>query len=433
MKQYDSYKDSGVEWIGKIPSHWNISAIKHFCHQIFAGGTPNTSQNDYWNGDIDWLPSGVCHDNRVFDSTKKITQKGVDNSSTKFIPKGTALIAMTGATCGHTAYCEIDAFANQSVTAYINDKKRLNSIYLWYLLQSGYYYIDTFKTGGAQGGINVEQCKNFAFCIPPLSEQQAIADFLDTQTARIDSIIASREKKIKLLEELRASIISQAVTKGIRKDVQLKDSGIEWIGQIPKHWEFAPLKRYAKIETGSTPSTNVSKYWENPNIDWYTPGDFYGGLKLSSSSRKVEEIALKEEACPTFNPETVLVVGIGASLGNVGIANKICSSNQQINAIFFGNKIVPLFGAYYLSSIKEVMKSVSNSATLAIMNQSTTKGLVITCPPLKEQKEIVAFIEDKMSRLNSGVSKAQREISLLREYRTSLITEVVTGKRKLTK
>jgi type I restriction enzyme S subunit len=235
-----------------------------------------------------------------------------------------------------------------------------------------------------------------------------------------------------MLEDLKAyrsAIISEAVTKGLDKNVEMKDSGVEWIGMIPKHWNINKLKFFADISTGTTPSTDNEEYWKEPTENWYTPSDFCEeNVHLETSSRKVSTTAFQESACRVFKKDVVLVVGIGATLGKIGISSVECSANQQINAIEFYDNVYPLFGAYYLSSLKEVMKSLASAATLAIMNQSVTGSIPFVCPTLDEQKGIADYLEKKTKSIGSLLNQIEVQIDELKSYKSVLITEAVTGK-----
>ena len=285
-------KDSGIEWIGEIPESWSHCEIKRYCVDIFSGATPKTDNPDYWDGDINWIPSGSCHDCRIDVAPKKITQAGYENSSTKLIPANTALVAMTGATCGNTGYLMMESCANQSVTAYVEDKTRCNSIYLWYILQAAKEYLLTFQTGGAQGGINVENCKNIVVPLVPLEEQFRIAEFLDKKCAEIDTLIATKEKTNVLLKERRQSIIYEAVTKGLNPEVPMKASGIEWIGMIPESWDVVALKRVANPFTGMTPNKAKPEYWDG-DVPWFSSKDIKDSY-LFDSEDHITAVAVEE-------------------------------------------------------------------------------------------------------------------------------------------
>lgn len=206
-----------------------------------------------------------------------------------------------------------------------------------------------------------------------------------------------------------------------------KDSGIQWVGEIPSHWDSNKLKFFADISTGTTPSTANEEYWNEATENWYTPADFNeGDIHLNGSSRKVSAMAFEKSACKVFKKNVVLVVGIGATLGKIGFSRVECSANQQINAIEFYDNVYPLFGAYYLSSLKEVMKSLASAATLAIMNQSVTGSIPFVCPTLTEQETIAAYLDRKVSQIDATIAEKEQMLEDLKNYRSAIISEAVT-------
>lgn len=209
-------KDSGIEWIGMIPEHWEVIEIKAYCKKIFAGATPSTKINEYWDGEIPWLPSGSCHNGIIHDYHHTITEQGLKNSSTKLVKANTTLMAMTGATCSNVGYLTFESCTNQSVCAYIENTNICYSKYLFYMLQAAKGYILTFQTGGAQAGINIQDCSLLKVPKVPLSEQQSIANYLDTKCSEIDKLIDYIVKQIDALKRLKRSLINEVVT-GKRK------------------------------------------------------------------------------------------------------------------------------------------------------------------------------------------------------------------------
>ena len=206
-----------------------------------------------------------------------------------------------------------------------------------------------------------------------------------------------------------------------------KDSGIQWVGEIPSHWDSNKLKFFADISTGTTPSTANEEYWNEATENWYTPADFNeGDIHLNGSSRKVSAMAFEKSACKVFKKNVVLVVGIGATLGKIGFSRVECSANQQINAIEFYDNVYPLFGAYYLSSLKEVMKSLASAATLAIMNQSVTGSIPFVCPTLAEQKNIATYLDHKVGQIDATIAEKEQMLEDLKTYRSAIISEAVT-------
>ena len=215
-KKYDKYKDSGIEWIGEIPEHWGVKKIKHIGKTI-AGGTPSTNKPEYWGGNIPWIPSGKVQNNIIYeaDIDKYITQKGLENSSTKYINPNSVLIALTGATCGNIGLLTFKSTANQSVVG-IEPYKNTISKYLFYYLISQREQILINQTGGAQSGINEGNVKNIQISFPPLHEQQQIAECLDKKTKEIDDLIKDLKKSIELLKEYKKSLIYEATTGKIK-------------------------------------------------------------------------------------------------------------------------------------------------------------------------------------------------------------------------
>ena len=206
-----------------------------------------------------------------------------------------------------------------------------------------------------------------------------------------------------------------------------KDSGIQGVGEIPSHWDSNKLKFFADISTGTTPSTANEEYWNEATENWYTPADFNeGDIHLNGSSRKVSAMAFEKSACKVFKKNVVLVVGIGATLGKIGFSRVECSANQQINAIEFYDNVYPLFGAYYLSSLKEVMKSLASAATLAIMNQSVTGSIPFVCPTLTEQETIAAYLDRKVGQIDATIAEKEQMLEDLKNYRSAIISEAVT-------
>jgi restriction endonuclease S subunit len=210
---YPEYKDSGVEWLGKIPKGWDKRKIKTFSKTL-AGGTPSTDNLLYWEGGtIPWLPSGMVHNNVINNNTheKYITELGLKESATKIIPKESTLVALTGATCANIAYLTFQATANQSVVAIVNNKKISLSKYVYYALLANRQQILTKRTGGAQSGINEQDVKNLVITFPQIELQEKISKYLDEKIHLIDQMMERKEIQIELLKEKKTSFINDAI------------------------------------------------------------------------------------------------------------------------------------------------------------------------------------------------------------------------------
>ena len=427
MKRYPAYKDSGIEWIGEIPEHWVPTKLKYIA-EIETGTTPpKADQDNYENGTFLWVkPDELLAFIPITDSKEKLTDKGKHTS--RIIPKGSVLVSCIG-TIGKIGVAGCELSTNQQINSVIFNRPNTSETYGKYLLFCMEKEHQRNATIVVVPILNKRNQSNLKFAIPSGGEQEAISLYLDHKTRLIDTLIEKKQKQIELLQEQRTAIINQAVTKGLNPSVKMKDTGIEWLGTVPEHWDISKLKYVAKsVATGKTPPTSETEYYDDGIIDWFSPGDFRNGLYLSNSKRKITNKAISDGKALLYEPKSVLLVGIGATLGKVGIIEKQGSSNQQINAITFQEVFNPHFGLYYLFSITDTVISFANSATLPILNQSQTKDISIVVPPKKEQDEIMLFLQHIEHEISSSSVKILRQIELLKEYHTTLISEVVTGK-----
>ena len=241
--------------------------------------------------------------------------------------------------------------------------------------------------------------------------------------------MAEQESLIALLKEKRQALISHAVTKGLDPNAPMKDSGIEWLGEAPAHWEVVSVRRAAvSVDTGGTPSSQPPSEDLDTGLPWYTPGDFRGSIRLGQSAKMISREAAESGEAKVFPPGTVLIVSIGATLGKVALASVESSANQQINAVIPDGRIDAYFMTYSLSVKADVMRFLSNASTIGIMNQEKTKEIPLAIPPPNEQVSIIAFLDRETALLDVLVVEAERAIALLKERRSALISAAVTGK-----
>lgn len=444
MKRYDSYKDSGVEWIGKIPFHWNYGKLKNVgC--LIAGGTPSTDKEEYWGGDIPWLQSGKIQYKiiEIDDVDKYITKLGFVKSSTKLVNPNSVLVAITGATCGNIGYLKFPSTINQSIIG-IEFNSSNSSLYFFYYLFIQREQIRFNITGGAQGGVTKTDISNLFIPLPPLSEQQQIVSFLDTKTSLIDSLIEKTQRKIELLKEKRTSLINEVVTKGLNPNVEMKDSGVEWIGKIPSHWD---IKRIKHLRSKDKYSLVDGPFGSNlKSIHYVENGDVYiieSGFITSGKFRFVREFktitsehfeTIKRSEC---NEGDIIISKIGEYYGMSGILPKLDKrtvisgnsisltlnsemNNQFVHQIILQHRINGTFK-------KEVQQTGQPFISLGVVD-----NLTIPTPPLFEQHEIVEYLNEQTQLIDKTISIEEKRIELLKEYRQSLISEVVTGKLKVT-
>lgn len=427
MKKYEKYKESGIQWIGHVPEHWGVGKIKMLCDSIFAGATPSTSNDSYWNGNIPWIPSGCCHDCDINSAPKFITEEGYNGSSTKMIPANTTVMAMTGATCAQLGYLKIDACANQSVVAFVENKSRANSRFLFYSLWAARKEILTHQTGGAQAGINQEDCANIYIPMISLSEQQAIAEYLDKKTAKIDESVAALEAQKADLQKYRAAVISEAVTHGLDATAKMKNSGVEWIGQIPDGWEVVKVKHLGDARNGLT----------------YSPGDVKesGVLVLRSSNIQDSKLCYEDNVYVASASENLYMkegdLLICSRNGSLSLVGKTAYVETDMNAVFgaFMMRFRPNHRSKYVFyMIQNAIRNYKAMYATSTVNQLTTEvfgNMCVPIPPFSEQQAIAEYLDKKTAKIDESIALIDTQITDLQAYRSAVITEAVTGKVKV--
>lgn len=430
---YPKYKSSGVKWLGDIPEHWHVVRLKHNSYMKGRIGWQNLRADEFTD-EGPYLVTGMHFRAGIvdWDSCYHITEDRYLRAPEIFLNPGDVLITKDGS-IGKVAYIN-----NLPGPASLNSHLLLirpwkagnyNPRYLYYVLASEIFqrYAMMECTGTTFNGISQATVANYQMTIPKLKEQREIVIFLDRETTRIDTLIEKKQRQIELLQEKRSAIISHAVTKGLDPNVKMKDSGIGWLGEIPSHWQVKAIRRVAMtVKTGGTPSGAEEMYFNENGFNWYTPGDFHEDVFLDESSRKLSEIGKKEVR--VFPAMTVMMIGIGATIGKVAILREPSSCNQQINAIICNSEMTPKYLTYFLRIMRKYIYRCGKFTTLPIINQEDTKALLITCPPLPEQAYIVSLLDQEEERTNDLISKIQMSIDKLREYRSALISAAVTGK-----
>lgn len=425
MERYSEYKDSGVKWLGEIPSHWEVRKIIG----CFSENKKKNTNFTYTHA-MQFNYGTIVDKNEGFDTTEA---KSI-YSNYALINKGD--IVINGLNLNYDFISQRVAISPKDgiiTSAYvvISPRENVNPYYFCYLFKD----MDNMKMfhgmgSGVRKTLSFKELRNQLIPIPTVEEQNAIVRYLDAATSKIDKAIAMQQKMIDLLNERKQIIIQNAVTKGLDDKVEMKDSGVEWIGMIPKHWEILKLKRCAFIKTGTTPPTNERKYFEGGRISWFTPGDM-NNMHLEFASKMITQKAIDDKVGRLFPAKTIYFVGIGATVAKVSACDFEASSNQQINAIICNKSLDYRFATYVLKSEQEFIRNMANYVTLPIINQSDTGLIDMIVSPKSEQQAIVAYLDKQMQRFDSAISNCQRQIALLQERKQIIINEVVTGKVKV--
>ena len=405
MKRYDSYKDSGVKWLGEIPSHWEMKRWRFLMNEnVTKNNNCNVRlQLQFKYGDI-VRKSNQSEEKDVLEIISKYTVVEPDdiminglNLNYDFISQRVARVREEGAIT--SAYVSL------------RPTEIADSRFYTYFLKS----MDAKKMFHGMGtGIRLtlsyNELKNQFLPKPSLKEQEAIANYLDSATSKIDEAIAQQQKMIDLLNERKQIIINNAVTKGLDPNVKMKPSGIDWIGDIPEHWEIRKVKSFGNIKSGDGIK----------NSELSEEGDYpvWGGNGLMGYTDK-------------FNKDkNAIVIGrVGALCGNVRYLSTPTFVTDNALILSVNNLIDHNYLLYALEAAN--LNSLNTSSAQPLITGSKVKNVVVTFPPRNEQIKIVENIISIMAKINISLSLCQKQISLLQERKQIIINDVVTGKVKV--
>ena len=437
MQRYEKYKDSGVDWIGEIPESWNSVKLKYLIKSRTGFAFPSEKFEDEGIplvriGDLD--VSGKV----ILTKCPRLPIKFSNFLEVYGLKRNDLLFAMTGGTIGKVAIFEEDseALLNQRVCSFtIIDNNLRRIVYNW--MQTYYWknYINLKASGGAQPNISDVDVLELKIVIPDLiSEQQTIANFLDDKTGKIDQTIAIKQKEIELLKERRQILIQKAVTKGLDDNVPLKDSGVDWIGEIPEHWDSIRIKQCSKkISKGTTPSTEGREILLEGEVRFIKSENIFEGFIVDNPvffiDKKTDFIMRRS----SLKANDVLFVIAGASLGKVAIVTADvlpANTNQAVAFVRPNNKIHPLFLSKFLVSntIRELTWLDAVQSAQPNLSMENLGNFPVSFPPIQEQIQIVLHLEEIEEKIAKAILLKQQEIEKLKEYKTVLIDQVVTGK-----
>ncbi len=434
--KYPAYKDSGVEWIGKIPKNWNVIRLKFLC-QLSADYGANMKSEYYSENGVRFLritdinENGTIIPNGVFVSESLVEGK--------ILERGDLLLARSGSVGTSYIHNQNDSlfysFAGYLVRFRVKIKNSANFIY--YFTKSQPYY-DQIKALSIESTIQNFNGEKFSNMYVPYSipeDQLLIANFIESKTSKIDSLISKLQKMIELLKEKRQAIITHAVTKGLDPNAPMKDSGIEWIGKIPEHWETHRLKFVSKIQF-----SNVDKHSFNEEIPVklanYT--DVYKNEYITNEMNFMDATATIEEIMKfSLNVGDVLVTKDSETPDDIAIPALVKSTVPNLLCGYHLAQIRPksevidgsfIFYIYANKTFRGKYESEANGITRFGLSQYSFSDTYICFPSLKEQLSISSFLESETSKVDSLISKQQKIIELLKEKRQAVITHAVTGK-----
>lgn len=431
MKKYDEYKDSGVAWIGEVPKHWEILRGKYVLKIL--SGFPFDSQKFEFEDNGVYMPLIRIRD--INGSSTEVYYSG-SYPIESVVKTGEVLIGMDG-DFNISKWKGTNALLNQRVCK-LREDSSMNTHYAFYMLSSPLKAINSVTYATTVKHLSVYDIYNAFIPVPPISEQAAISTYLDTHCAKIDNLISIQQKRIALLQELKQSVITHAVTKGLNPNVEMKQSGVEWIGDVPKHWEVCKLKHYSQVfgRIGFRGYNQTDLVNEGEGAITLSPSNMQNGILNYDKCSYLSWKKYYESPEIMIYNDDVLFVKTGSTYGKISYVADLpmeATINPQI--VVFKNIKGNNKYLYYLLSNDIVQMQVSltvGGSTIPTLSQESILNYIVPLAPKVEQAAIASYLDHKCATIDTSISNAQHQIELLQEYKQSLITEVVTGKRKVT-
>ena len=398
-KRYPAYRDSGVEWIGEVPEEWGITRLK-YCSRINMGQSPSSEDCNIDGIGLPFL-QGTAEFNAINPMPKQYCEV-----AHKVSHKDDLLISVR-APVGALNIADQDYGIGRGLCGITTNDHNFNSTFCWYLLHHIRVELNMNATGSTYDAVSADDVGNMVIVFPSLPEQRSIAAFLDRETGSIDTLIEKKERQIELLQEKRAALINHAVTKGLDPDVKMKDSGVEWLVEVPEHWEMLALKRLASLKSGeSITAENIDKDGDYP---------VFGGNGLRGYT-----------ATFTHDGTYALIGRQGALCGNINYAQGQFWASEHAVVV---SPIKPVETKWLGELLRTMnLNQYSVSAAQPGLSVEMVSNLIIPQPPLHEQSTIAAFLDRETECIDTLTTKVRKSISTLREYRTALISAAVTGK-----
>ncbi len=421
---YPKYKASGVEWLGNVPDHWSVKPL-------YSAVVERAESN-----------KGMIEDNLLSLSYGRIVSKDISSNdgllpgsfeTYQIVRPGDIVLRLTDLQNDKRSLRSaivdekgIITSAYLAVTPRGPDSKYMSYLFRAYDVTKVFYSMG----GGLRQSMNFSDLKRMPMLLPPPTEQMRIVSFLDKETAKIDGLVEEQQRLMALLNEKRRAFISHAVTKGLNPRIPMKQSGIEWLGDVPAHWDLIPIKYVVTLRSGGTPSKANPAYWDG-TVPWASSKDIKQE-ELSDTEDHITQRALDDAASELVPAGSLLVVVRGMILIHTFPVAKTLvpmSINQDLRALTPNRKLSVDFLAWLLrGTSRETLGRVDRAAhgTTVLRTEDWT-SMVLPIPPLDEQSEIVVGVAERLRALDSLISEAERAIDLLQERRIALISAAVTG------
>ena len=431
-------KESGIDWIGQIPEEWEVSKLEQYVDIFGRIGFRGYTTNDIVNegeGAISYSPSNIIDYSVIDNNNTYISWSKYDESPEIQIKTGDVLYVKTGSSYGKTGI--VNKLSNKATInpqlVVLKPKKNTDSRLINYFLNSsvGKEQSELIVGGSTIPTITQESIKKMIFPKMSFEEQQKIADFLDKKTAQLDKVKSLLEEQIQKLKDYRSSLIYETVTKGLDKTVPLKDSGIDWIGQVPEGWEVGKVKYFSQISAGATPDRNNSLFW-NGNINWMSSGEVNQGI-VKHTFETITDLALKRTSTKLLPKGTVMLAlnGQGKTKGTAAVLAIESASNQSLASFIVDNKILNNMYLYYFFVANYYNIRGLKGEDRDGLNLQLVSNIVIPLFEIEEQQKIVDFLDKKTVQIDQLIQIKNKQIDNINKQRQTLIYDYVTGKRRV--
>ncbi len=441
LKPYPRMKDSCVEWLGEVPAHWEIWRTKFAFLRIVGGSTPSSNETRYWDrlgtGYVWVTPTDVSRTTRLKSSQRRLTQEGLDSCSAELLAAGSIVIS-SRAPVGNVSLVEVPFCTNQGCKALTPNWNKIDSLFALYLFKTLKAELQSLANGTTFTEISTNNLGNVMQPLPPLPEQTAIVRYLDYVDRRVRRLTRAKRKLVALLKEQKQAIIHRAVTRGLDPNAHMKDSGVEWLGEVPSHWKVRPLK--------TSISGLINGVWgSEPNgvedFPCVRVADFdRKKLRVHSPIPTMRAISPSEHQGRMLKPgDLLLEKSGGGDQQKVGVViffdhdiEAVCSNfiaRVSIKSEFNSEYLVFLHAALYAIGLNQ--KSIKQTTGIQNLDSTAYFAELVAFPPLPEQTAIAKYLDKVTADIDAAIDRTRRQIELLNEYRTRLIADVVTGKVKV--
>lgn len=428
---YSEYRSWNNKWISCLPASWQLVPLKYICSGFVKDGPHETPK--FTDDGIPFLSVDGIQDNKlVFNGCRYISEEDHVRYSMKCHPKQGDVLLGKAASVGKVAYVDSNMDFNVwSPLAVITAKSNKYGKYIYYCLQSSMLQAqcEVFANSNTQKNLGMNTIDNLDMPLPSEHEADVITNFLDHETAKIDTLIEKQQQLIKLLKEKRQAVISHAVTKGLNPEAPMTDSGVEWLGEVPEHWGVGRLGYYSRVINGSTPSKVNQSYWDKREVPWLSSGSV-NQYNITTASDYISEKALKECSVELLPVGTLVIgmIGQGKTRGMSAITHIEATINQNLAAIIPDNRLDSEYGHLVLQAAYNEIRECARGGNQAALNCELISNFKVTVPPIDEQKQIVVDTNAKLNRFDQIIKKTMDFVEHSQERRTALISAAVTGK-----